>query len=163
MRSLMAVLRPKAPDAGALYDSVVAEARRPAWYQAPLISRVVPTSPNTSKRAKLAASRPAKSVLIISMSSWQKIRCSPRERARPRLYPSHRDRASLMRINSYACPARACASVSFTPSKRRSSMLQMMIEYMAGCRAGESGPAGLSDRLNGLLFYSREIQHRELQ
>ena len=33
MRSLMAVLRPKAPDAGALYDSVVAEARRPAWYR----------------------------------------------------------------------------------------------------------------------------------
>ena len=33
MRSLMAMLRPKAPDAGALYDAVVAEARRPAWYQ----------------------------------------------------------------------------------------------------------------------------------
>ena len=33
MRSLMAVLRPKAPDAGALYDSVVSEARRPAWYR----------------------------------------------------------------------------------------------------------------------------------
>jgi cytochrome b pre-mRNA-processing protein 3 len=32
MRSLMAMLRPKAPDAGALYDAVVAEARRPAWY-----------------------------------------------------------------------------------------------------------------------------------
>jgi cytochrome b pre-mRNA-processing protein 3 len=29
----MAMLRPKAPDAGALYDSVVAEARRPAWYR----------------------------------------------------------------------------------------------------------------------------------
>lgn len=33
MRSLMAMLRPKAPDAGALYDAVVAEARRPAWYR----------------------------------------------------------------------------------------------------------------------------------
>ena len=33
MRSLMAKLRPKAPDAGALYGSVVNEARRPAWYQ----------------------------------------------------------------------------------------------------------------------------------
>ena len=33
MRSLMAKLRPKAPDAGALYDSVVSEARRPAWYR----------------------------------------------------------------------------------------------------------------------------------
>jgi cytochrome b pre-mRNA-processing protein 3 len=33
MRSLMAVLRPKAPDAGALYDAVVTEARRPAWYR----------------------------------------------------------------------------------------------------------------------------------
>ena len=33
MRSLMAMLRPKAPDAGALYDVVVAEARRPAWYR----------------------------------------------------------------------------------------------------------------------------------
>ena len=33
MRSLMAMLRPKGPDAGALYDSVVAEARRPAWYR----------------------------------------------------------------------------------------------------------------------------------
>jgi cytochrome b pre-mRNA-processing protein 3 len=33
MRSLMAVLRPKAPDAGALYDAVVKEARRPAWYR----------------------------------------------------------------------------------------------------------------------------------
>jgi cytochrome b pre-mRNA-processing protein 3 len=27
------MLRPKAPDAGALYDAVVAEARRPAWYR----------------------------------------------------------------------------------------------------------------------------------
>lgn len=33
MRSLMAMLRPKAGDAGALYDVVVAEARRPAWYR----------------------------------------------------------------------------------------------------------------------------------
>ena len=33
MRSLMAKLRPKAPDAGALYGSVVSEARRPAWYK----------------------------------------------------------------------------------------------------------------------------------
>ena len=33
MRSLMAMLRPKAPDAGALYDAVIAEARRPAWYR----------------------------------------------------------------------------------------------------------------------------------
>jgi cytochrome b pre-mRNA-processing protein 3 len=33
MRSLMAMLRPKAPDAGALYDAVVSEARRPAWYR----------------------------------------------------------------------------------------------------------------------------------
>lgn len=33
MRSLMAMLRPKAPDAGALYGSVVAEARQPAWYR----------------------------------------------------------------------------------------------------------------------------------
>ncbi len=33
MRSLMAMLRPKALDAGALYDAVVAEARRPAWYR----------------------------------------------------------------------------------------------------------------------------------
>jgi cytochrome b pre-mRNA-processing protein 3 len=33
MRSLMAKLRPKAPDAGALYGSVVSEARRPAWYR----------------------------------------------------------------------------------------------------------------------------------
>jgi len=33
MRSLMAMLRPKAPDAGALYESLVAEARRPAWYR----------------------------------------------------------------------------------------------------------------------------------
>jgi cytochrome b pre-mRNA-processing protein 3 len=33
MRSLMAMLRPKAPDAGALYEAVVSEARRPAWYR----------------------------------------------------------------------------------------------------------------------------------
>ena len=33
MRSLMAMLRPKGPDAGALYDAVVSEARRPAWYR----------------------------------------------------------------------------------------------------------------------------------
>ena len=33
MRSLMAMLRPKVADAGALYDAVVAEARRPAWYR----------------------------------------------------------------------------------------------------------------------------------
>jgi cytochrome b pre-mRNA-processing protein 3 len=33
MRSLMAMLRPKGADAGALYDAVVAEARRPAWYR----------------------------------------------------------------------------------------------------------------------------------
>ena len=33
MRSLMAMLRPKGADAGALYDSVVAEARRPSWYR----------------------------------------------------------------------------------------------------------------------------------
>ena len=33
MRSIMAMLRPKAPDAGALYDAVIAEARRPAWYR----------------------------------------------------------------------------------------------------------------------------------
>jgi len=33
MRSLMAMLRPKAADAGALYNAVVAEARRPAWYR----------------------------------------------------------------------------------------------------------------------------------
>lgn len=32
MRSIMAMLRPKGADAGALYDAVVAEARRPAWY-----------------------------------------------------------------------------------------------------------------------------------
>ena len=37
MRSLMAMLRPKAPDAGALYDAVVAEARRPAWYREGLV------------------------------------------------------------------------------------------------------------------------------
>jgi cytochrome b pre-mRNA-processing protein 3 len=29
----MAMLRPKGPDAGALYDAVVSEARRPAWYR----------------------------------------------------------------------------------------------------------------------------------
>ncbi|WP_037498549.1 ubiquinol-cytochrome C chaperone family protein [Sphingomonas jaspsi] len=33
MRSLMAMLRPKTADAGALYDAVIAEARRPAWYR----------------------------------------------------------------------------------------------------------------------------------
>jgi len=33
MRSLMAMLRPKGADAGALYGAVVAEARRPAWYR----------------------------------------------------------------------------------------------------------------------------------
>jgi cytochrome b pre-mRNA-processing protein 3 len=33
MRSIMAMLRPKGPDAGALYAAVVAEARRPAWYR----------------------------------------------------------------------------------------------------------------------------------
>lgn len=33
MRSLMAMLRPKGTDAGALYGAVVAEARRPAWYR----------------------------------------------------------------------------------------------------------------------------------
>ena len=33
MRSMMAMLRPKALDAGALYDAVIAEARRPAWYR----------------------------------------------------------------------------------------------------------------------------------
>jgi cytochrome b pre-mRNA-processing protein 3 len=33
MRSMMAMLRPKTPDAGALYDAVIAEARRPAWYR----------------------------------------------------------------------------------------------------------------------------------
>jgi cytochrome b pre-mRNA-processing protein 3 len=27
------MLRPKAPEAGALYDAVIAEARRPAWYR----------------------------------------------------------------------------------------------------------------------------------
>lgn len=32
MRSLMAMLRPKGADAEALYDAVVAEARRPGWY-----------------------------------------------------------------------------------------------------------------------------------
>ena len=33
MRSLMAMLRPKGADAGALYNAVVAEARRPDWYR----------------------------------------------------------------------------------------------------------------------------------
>lgn len=33
MRSLMAMLRPKGPDAGALYDAVIAEARKPSWYR----------------------------------------------------------------------------------------------------------------------------------
>lgn len=33
MRSLMAMLRPKTADAGALYDAVIAQARRPAWYR----------------------------------------------------------------------------------------------------------------------------------
>jgi cytochrome b pre-mRNA-processing protein 3 len=33
MRSLMAMLRPKGADAGALYNAVVVEARRPAWYR----------------------------------------------------------------------------------------------------------------------------------
>ena len=33
MRSIMAMLRPRGADAGALYDAVVAEARRPAWYR----------------------------------------------------------------------------------------------------------------------------------
>lgn len=33
MRSLMAMLRPKMADAGALYGAVIAEARRPAWYR----------------------------------------------------------------------------------------------------------------------------------
>src|SRR5436190_19836271 len=33
MRSIMAMLRPKGDDAGALYGAVVAEARRPAWYR----------------------------------------------------------------------------------------------------------------------------------
>lgn len=33
MRSIMAMLRPRNADAGALYDAVVAEARRPAWYR----------------------------------------------------------------------------------------------------------------------------------
>src|SRR5512146_374352 len=33
MRSLMAMLRPKGADAGALYNAVVAEARQPAWYR----------------------------------------------------------------------------------------------------------------------------------
>ncbi len=33
MRSIMAMLRPKRADAGALYSVVVAEARRPAWYR----------------------------------------------------------------------------------------------------------------------------------
>ena len=33
MRSLMAMLRPKGADAGALYHAIVCEARRPAWYR----------------------------------------------------------------------------------------------------------------------------------
>jgi cytochrome b pre-mRNA-processing protein 3 len=33
MRSLMAMLRPKGADAGALYNAIVGEARRPAWYR----------------------------------------------------------------------------------------------------------------------------------
>lgn len=33
MRSLMAMLRPKTSDAGALYSAVIARARRPAWYR----------------------------------------------------------------------------------------------------------------------------------
>ena len=33
MRSIMAMFRPKGPDAGPLYAAVVAEARRPAWYR----------------------------------------------------------------------------------------------------------------------------------
>jgi len=33
MRSIMAMLRPKAPDAGALYGAVIAAARRPDWYR----------------------------------------------------------------------------------------------------------------------------------
>jgi len=33
MRSLMAMLRPKGPDAGALYGAVIAEARKPSWYR----------------------------------------------------------------------------------------------------------------------------------
>lgn len=33
MRSIMAMLRPRRDDAGALYDAVVGEARRPAWYR----------------------------------------------------------------------------------------------------------------------------------
>ena len=33
MRSIMAMLRHKGADAGALYNAVVAEARRPAWYR----------------------------------------------------------------------------------------------------------------------------------
>ena len=33
MRSLMAMLRPRATDGGALYEAVVSEARRPAWYR----------------------------------------------------------------------------------------------------------------------------------
>lgn len=32
MRSLMALLRPKAADADALYGTIIAEARRPGWY-----------------------------------------------------------------------------------------------------------------------------------
>lgn len=33
MRSIMAMLRPKGADAGALYQAIVAEARKPAWYR----------------------------------------------------------------------------------------------------------------------------------
>jgi cytochrome b pre-mRNA-processing protein 3 len=33
MRSIMAMLRPRGADAGALYHAIVAEARRPAWYR----------------------------------------------------------------------------------------------------------------------------------
>jgi cytochrome b pre-mRNA-processing protein 3 len=33
MRSIMAMLRPKGADAGALYHAIVAEARQPAWYR----------------------------------------------------------------------------------------------------------------------------------
>ena len=33
MRSIMAMLRPKRADAGTLYATIVAEARRPAWYR----------------------------------------------------------------------------------------------------------------------------------
>lgn len=37
MRSLMAMLRPKGPDAGALYGAVIAEARKPSWYREALV------------------------------------------------------------------------------------------------------------------------------